>query len=328
MDGAFSDDNGVITIDCHDVTAQFAAAYLVIDGGEAAFIESNTSKAVPYLLAALKAAGGTPEMVKYIIVTHAHLDHAGGTGRLLAACANAVVVAHPGVAGHLMHPLMLIMSTRGVFGAETFERRFSGTLAVAADRILTVQDGEEIRVGNRVLRLMSTPGHTTHHYCVHEQDRASIFTGDSFGAAFSFLGKSGRRLLFPLTPPTDFDLAATLDSLDKIAATRASRAYLTHFGPCHDLADGRAQLERDLLACSAIAERVQNRSYGEKALGAECHREFRDHYCRLLQRENKDLTIAEWQVLDGEIRINARGFAQMMERRTRSESEGRTALRG
>jgi glyoxylase-like metal-dependent hydrolase (beta-lactamase superfamily II) len=328
MDRELGDANGIITIDCHDVAARFSAAYLIVDGGEAALIETNTSNAVPYLLAALTTAGGTPEMVKYIIVTHAHLDHAGGAGALVAACPNAVVVAPPGVAAHLMHPLMLIMSTRGVFGAETFERRFSGTQAVAANRILTVMDGEAIYVGSRTLRFIATPGHTTHHYCVWEQDRELIFTGDSFGAAFSFLGKSGKPLLFPLTPPTDFDLAAMLDSFNKIAAAGASCAYLTHFGRWHEIADGRAHLERDLLACSAIAERAQDRAGDEKAFLAECYQEFRHHYCRLLQQENKNLVADEWQVLDGEIRVNARGFAQMMQRRTRRRSETTTAVPG
>jgi glyoxylase-like metal-dependent hydrolase (beta-lactamase superfamily II) len=322
------DDNGVITIDCHDDAAEMAAAYLIIDGDEAAFIENNTPKAVPYLLAALHAAGGTPEMVKYLIVTHAHLDHVGGTAGLLAACANAVVAAHPSAATHLMHPLMLIMSTRAVLGAETFERRFGGTQAVAADRIVTMQDGDDLRIGNRVLRFIHTPGHTAHHCCVYDQERSSIFTGDAFGAAFPFLGRAGKRLLFPLTPPTDFDLTATLDSLDRIAATGASRAYLTHFGPWDDLEDGRTQLEQDLLVCGAIVERLQNRSRDGKALGEECYRELRDHYSGLLRRQHKTLSSAEWHVLDEEIRVNAQGFAQMVERRARSVGESKMALRG
>jgi len=86
----------IITIDCHYLDQpEFAAAYLMTEGEEAAFIDNNTNHALPRLLRALDDAGLSPQQVRYLIVTHVHLDHAGATSALAKACPNAVVLAHP-----------------------------------------------------------------------------------------------------------------------------------------------------------------------------------------------------------------------------------------
>src|SRR5215204_1730796 len=92
-----------ITIDA-DIIPLFTACYLRIAGDECAFIEAHTVHALPRLLRALAANGKRPEDVRFIVVTHAHLDHAAGAGSLLAACPNATLVAHPRTAKHLVEP--------------------------------------------------------------------------------------------------------------------------------------------------------------------------------------------------------------------------------
>ena len=105
-----------ITIDCDATTAQFTAAYLRIAGEECAFIETETSHARPKLLAALEKAGRRVEDVRWVVVTHAHLDHAAGAGGLLAACPRATLLAHPRAAKHLINPEKLIKSATAVYG--------------------------------------------------------------------------------------------------------------------------------------------------------------------------------------------------------------------
>ncbi|HRI72221.1 MAG TPA: MBL fold metallo-hydrolase, partial [Polyangium sp.] len=75
----------LVTIDCDYLGPGIAAAYLRIQGDEVAFIETNTNHAVPKLLAALEQENLSPKQVRYIIVTHVHLDHAGGTSLLAKA---------------------------------------------------------------------------------------------------------------------------------------------------------------------------------------------------------------------------------------------------
>jgi glyoxylase-like metal-dependent hydrolase (beta-lactamase superfamily II) len=101
-----------VTIDCDYVMPQLAASFLREEKGEVAFIEANTSIALPKLLAALKRERFSPEQVKYVIVTHVHLDHAGGASALMEACPNATLLAHPRAARHLIDPTRLVASAK------------------------------------------------------------------------------------------------------------------------------------------------------------------------------------------------------------------------
>src|SRR5207249_2808378 len=83
------------TVDCHYIEPGKAAAYLLVEGDRAAFIDNNTTHAVPLLLQALEDHGLSPEQVDYLIVTHIHLDHAGATAEMAEYCPNAMVLAHP-----------------------------------------------------------------------------------------------------------------------------------------------------------------------------------------------------------------------------------------
>src|SRR3954471_23425092 len=109
------------TIDCDYIYPRFAAAYLRVAGDEAAFVETNTSHAAPKLLAALASRGMRPEQVRWVIVTHVHLDHAGGAGAIMRACPNATLLAHPRAARHIVDPSKLVASATKVYGAERFQ---------------------------------------------------------------------------------------------------------------------------------------------------------------------------------------------------------------
>ncbi|EJP18291.1 metallo-beta-lactamase domain protein [Leptospira interrogans str. FPW2026] len=99
---------GLYTIDCDYISPGIACAYLIVENGEAAFVENNTNHSIPILLEELQKVGRKPEDVKYIIITHVHLDHAGGTGLLAKYCPNATILAHPKAAKHLINPERLI----------------------------------------------------------------------------------------------------------------------------------------------------------------------------------------------------------------------------
>jgi glyoxylase-like metal-dependent hydrolase (beta-lactamase superfamily II) len=86
---------GIYTIDTGFVRPQFDAAYLIIENGRCAFIDCGTNYAVPRMLTALDRAGLTPANVDWLILTHVHLDHAGGAGELIAQLPNAKLVVHP-----------------------------------------------------------------------------------------------------------------------------------------------------------------------------------------------------------------------------------------
>lgn len=107
---------------------RFDAAYLMIEHGRAAFIDTGTTRSVPRLLEALAAAGLSADAVDYVIATHVHLDHAGGVGWLMHHLPGAQLVVHPRGAPHLIDPRLLTQSARGVYGDEEFERSYGDVI--------------------------------------------------------------------------------------------------------------------------------------------------------------------------------------------------------
>src|SRR4029450_8218790 len=95
-------DHGIHVIDTGFHRARYDAAYLIVENGRAAFVDTGTNHSVQRLLAALAAAGVAPEAVDMVIPTHVHLDHAGGVGLLMQQLPRARLVVHPRGARHLV----------------------------------------------------------------------------------------------------------------------------------------------------------------------------------------------------------------------------------
>jgi glyoxylase-like metal-dependent hydrolase (beta-lactamase superfamily II) len=217
-------------IDCHYRFPGHAGAYLMTEGTRAAFVETNTTHAVPRLMRALQERGLRPDQVDYVIVTHAHLDHASGAGALLNACPGAKLVAHPRAARHLIDPSKLKASAEQVYGAETFRALYGELVPVPAERVLIQEDESELRWGSRVLKFLHTRGHAKHHFCVLDSVTQGVFTGDSFGIYYPSLGTK-TPFVFPSTSPTDFEPDEAVKTIDRLVGLNAAAAYLTHFGP-------------------------------------------------------------------------------------------------
>jgi glyoxylase-like metal-dependent hydrolase (beta-lactamase superfamily II) len=232
----------VTTIDCNYLMPQVAAAYLLHCGDRACFIDNNTNHAVPALLSALAQSGYKSEQVEYIIITHVHLDHAGGTGLLLRHCPNAKVVAHPRAAPHVIDPSRLVQSAQQVYGEMQFRQLYGEIVPVPEERVIIPTDGETLLVGDTELTFIYTRGHANHHFVIVDRKTKSVFTGDSFGLAYPLFQGGAYPFLFPSTSPTDFDPNEARISYDKILRCGATQAYLTHFGVWHDIPAGYKML--------------------------------------------------------------------------------------
>src|SRR5262245_42034392 len=134
------------TIDC-DVLPQWTAAYLRVAGDECAFIETHTAHALGKLLAELAMRGRRPEDVRWIVVTHAHLDHAAGAGALLAKCPNATLLAHPRAVGHLVDPTKLVASATKVYGEARFAELYGSIDPIPHERARALDDGATFDLG-------------------------------------------------------------------------------------------------------------------------------------------------------------------------------------
>jgi len=293
------------TIDCHYYKPQFAAAFLRREGDEAAFIDTNTQFALPYLLRALEEQGLKPEQVRYVIVTHAHLDHAAGAHALLMACPNAKLVAHPRAARHLIDPAKLEKSSRQVYGDAAFEKLYGSLHPVPTERVLQPNDGDTLPLGNATLTMLHTRGHAKHHMCILDPGVDAVYTGDSFGLYYPELQARG-LFVFPTTSPTDFEADEALATIDRIKACGAKRALLTHFGEVRDIPTAHAQLRAHLLFCKEILE--QARALPPAEHQPFLHKRLTEHYSEVLARpEGKTILV--------DLRLNADGMAWSLQKK-------------
>ncbi|WP_134701570.1 MBL fold metallo-hydrolase [Ammoniphilus sp. YIM 78166] len=209
-------------------------AYCILED-QLTIVETSASPSVPYILEGFRALGLNPLDLKYIIVTHIHLDHAGGAGLLLQSCPNAKVVVHPKGARHLAKPERLIQGARAVYG-EDFDRLFDPILPVPEDKLIIKADGETLEIGpNCTLQFLDTPGHANHHFSIYDPVSKGIFTGDTVGVYYHQLADNGlSSFTLPSTSPNQFNPEAMLASMKRIQETGVERIYFGHFGVHQD----------------------------------------------------------------------------------------------
>ncbi len=214
----------------------------VIAEEELTLVETGPSPSVPYIKAGLARLGYTTEQVKYIIVTHIHLDHAGGAGLFLKDCPNAKVVVHPKGARHLVDPSRLIAGARAVYH-DDFDRLFDPIAAVPEERILIRGDGDTLKIGEDcVLEFLDSPGHANHHFSIYDPVSRGMFTGDTAGVLYPQLKKEGIHLVLPSSSPNQFNPDAMLASLSRFEARKLSRIYFGHFGMTEQVDDAYRQI--------------------------------------------------------------------------------------
>lgn len=228
---AFEDlGKGVYCIDANLGRPRMAACYLVTSGDSAAFIDNGTANTVPSLLALLDHLGLKRDQVKYVIPTHVHLDHAGGTGPLMNACPEATMVVHPKGAPHMIDPSRLTAGATAVYGEEVFVRDFGVLEPVAEERCIIANDDQSFDLNGRPLLFLDTPGHANHHGCIWDEQTQAFFTGDTFGIAYPEFHTSKGPWLFAPTTPVAFDPEAWHTTLDRLVEFNPERVNLTHFG--------------------------------------------------------------------------------------------------
>lgn len=221
---------GITLVDTGYLRPGTAAAYVVRGSRSAAVVETATTPCAPRILEALAAARVKPEDVSHVIVTHVHLDHAGGAGTLMRALPRAKLVVHPRGARHMVDPAKLVAGTMEVYGEEAFRRLYGEIVPVPEDRVVEAPDGFEVDLGSRPLRAVEAPGHARHHFVLHDPASRGFFTGDAFGLSYRETDSAAGAFMFPTTTPVQFDPPALHGTLDRMLAEKPERMYLTHFG--------------------------------------------------------------------------------------------------
>ncbi len=239
-------DFGISTIDTGFLRAGLASSHLLVQNQHAALIDVATTLCVPRLQQALQVQQIAPENVDYIIVTHVHLDHAGGAGQLMQLYPNAKLVVHPRGSRHLIDPSRLIAGAKAVYGEEVFARDYGEIVPVDKDRVIEAVDEFTLNFHGRELFFIDTPGHAKHHFCVYDSLSNSFFTGDTFGIGYQDFITDEGRFLFASTTPVQFDPQAMRNSIQHMLTYQPQYMFLTHFGKVENVVKMAEQLLQNL----------------------------------------------------------------------------------
>jgi glyoxylase-like metal-dependent hydrolase (beta-lactamase superfamily II) len=305
---------GVFAIDTGFHRDRFDAAFLVVQQGRAAFIDTGTAFALPRLLGALEALGLGPHDVDWVIPTHVHLDHAGGVGQLMQACPKARALVHPRGARHMIDPSALWQGATAVYGAEEMARSYGELVPVPAERVLTTADGFIAHLADRPLRFADTPGHARHHHCIWDEATRGWFTGDTFGLSYREFDTAMGPWITPTATPVQFEPEQLAASVRRLLAQQPQCIYLTHYSRVTDVPRLGALLLGLLDELVALGRREQHAADRHEALKrgqlAIFQRSLAAHGCTLPAER-----IAELLAID--LELNAQGMAIWLDRQDR-----------
>ncbi len=298
----------VFAIDTGYVRPGLAACHAVQTAESVYLVDCGPGSGIPAVLAGLRTLGMAPDDVSHVILTHIHLDHAGGVGTLLDALPRARVVVHPRAARHLVDPSRLIAGSIAVYGADLFQQLYGDVRAVPAERLHVTTDDEAWTLGGHTLRFLHTEGHAKHHHCIVDEGIDGVFTGDTFGISYRELRGPGRPFVMATTTPVDFDPHAAHQSIDRIVATGVRSAFLTHYSRVDGLADLAPDLHDDIQTFVTLASLDSD----------ACVDQMMAHWsnrARALGCTLEDGALAAHLVLDA--RLNADGLAVWWSRQKR-----------
>ena len=305
--------NGIIAFDAGYVRPILAAIHMIVDDGRVAFIDTGSNDSLPNVVAALDKLGLGCDAVDYVILTHIHLDHAGGAGALMREFPNARLVVHPRGSRHMAEPSKLVAGVTAVYGKEYVETVYGDILPIPAERIIDAHEGLTVQLGGRELLMIDTPGHAKHHICIIDRQASAIFTGDMFGLSYREFDVDGRQFILPTTSPTQFDPAEMRASIDRLMSYQPSAMHLTHYAQVTDLPAKAADLHRRLDRHVEIAE--SHASAGEsrhaatkQELTAYVLAELRSHGCTL-----PEATILD--ILATDLELNVQGLTWWLDHR-------------
>lgn len=221
---------------------QVTSAYL-IRSSRPCLVETGAAKSADTVMEQMLALGVGPNDLATVVVTHIHLDHAGGVGDFARAFPNAQIVVHERGARHLVDPSRLLASAHRVFG-EAMDRLFGDLLPTPAERIVALGDLGAIDLGDgRRLDSFHNPGHASHHVGLIDSETGDLYTGDAAGV---YVPET--KDVRPATPPPEFDLDLALSSMRAMAERQPTRLLFSHYGPVTEVEETLSASEAELHA--------------------------------------------------------------------------------
>jgi glyoxylase-like metal-dependent hydrolase (beta-lactamase superfamily II) len=303
--------DGIFAVDAEYVRPGYAAVHIIQHNGRAAFVDTGTNHSVPHLLAALDELGIAYDSVDYVLLTHVHMDHAGGAGLLLQHLPNARVLIHPRGVPHMIDPSKLVAASQAVYGVEAFRKLYGDVLPVPQDRIVSVSDNYRCDLGGRELELIHTPGHALHHYAVVDRAHAAIFSGDTFGLSYRALDTPQGAFIVPTSSPSQFDADQLISSIDRMMSYAPDSIYLMHYSRVTGTPRLAAMLKSQIREFVRMARQSADLPNVHDAI----REQMMAMWLTLLQQQGSTLTtreVSDW--LEGDLELNAQGLVIWLQR--------------
>lgn len=315
--------DGIYALESGYGRPQLAAVHIVVEGARAAIVDTGSNDSVPRVLSALAALGIQPENVDWVMLTHIHLDHAGGAGSLMCALPNAKLLVHPRGLRHMIDPARLWEGTSAVYGAERAYQLYGRLLPVPPERIVPATDGLELQLGKRLFRIFDTPGHARHHICIWDDSAHAFFTGDTFGLSYRELDVEGRAFVVPTTTPTQFEPEAMHASIDRMLAMQPQAMFLTHYGRVTEVPRLGADLHRLLDTMVAVAQAARGEGVARHVeLLAGLEQIIREEADRQKWALDEEETL---ELLRMDLELNAQGLGVWLDSQRVREAEAQPA---
>ena len=306
--------DGISAIDAEFLRPHATSIHLIIEKGRAAVVDTGSNHAVPVVLEALAQKGLAPGDVDYVVLTHVHLDHAGGAGLLLSRLPNARLTVHPRGARHIADPRRLIEGTIAVYGEQAARRLYGDIVPVPAARIIETPHEARVSLSGREFRFIDTPGHARHCVCIVDGRTGHIFAGDTFGLSYRELDVDGKCFIFPTTSPVQFDAPTLHRSIDMLASCEPGAIYVTHYSQVRDI----PRLVHDLHRLLHGHERLGLEAKDLGLRGKARYERLREGITTLAIEESRrqGWTLAEdrlLEVLAVDIELNAQGLGDWLD---------------
>ena len=201
-----------------------ALTLYVVDAPEPAIVDTGSANSPAHVYEALSELDIDREAVAHVLVSHVHLDHAGGAGHLAEELPNATFSVHEDGMAYLTDADALSRLKRSVDRAMGVEDAYGDPKLVPEGRCRVVTGGERVDLGDRELELLDAPGHAPHHYAAYDPATEGLFSIDAAG-----MHLAGE--MRPTTPPPGFDLEVNVETVRRLRALEPAVNFYGHVGP-------------------------------------------------------------------------------------------------
>jgi glyoxylase-like metal-dependent hydrolase (beta-lactamase superfamily II) len=300
--------SGISVIDTGMAGQRELNAVYFIAAREPALVETGPGADGPTVSRALDRLGISADDLAHVLVTHIHIDHAGGAGALLRRFPRATLWVHEVGAPHLVDPSRLVASTARTYGAERMRALYGETLPVSAERIRSMADGDRVDLRDRSLEVLHTPGHASHHVSMMDDATGAMFTGESIGSHLPWADNYR-----PALPPPEVDVELALAGIERMRMRCPSVLLTSHYGP---VANADAGFDRGAERIQAWSETVRRELEGHPQRDADDLVPLLTDQARSEYEGDSGLPfdIARYDAI-GSIRTNAQGLARYWKKR-------------